>query len=113
MIVVSDTTPIISLLKAGHLDLLQKLYGVVCIPEAVYQELTTNQVFADEVKGRQVARNMGLRITGTVGMIIAAYEESYLTQEEVLQIVDILQKSGRHISERLYQIILNRLEEQC
>ena len=26
MIVISDTTPIISLIKIGHLDLLQKLY---------------------------------------------------------------------------------------
>lgn len=29
MIVVSDTTPIISLMKAGQLELLQKLFGVV------------------------------------------------------------------------------------
>ncbi|MBP3476671.1 MAG: hypothetical protein J6K48_10175 [Lachnospiraceae bacterium] len=39
MIVVSDTTPVIALLKAGQLDLLQKLYHTVIIPEAVYQEL--------------------------------------------------------------------------
>lgn len=32
MIVVSDTTPIISLMKAGQLELLQKLFGVVYIP---------------------------------------------------------------------------------
>lgn len=29
MIVVSDTTPIISPMKAGQLELLQKLFGVV------------------------------------------------------------------------------------
>ena len=39
MIVVSDTTPIISLMKAGQLELLQKLFEVVCIPDAVYREL--------------------------------------------------------------------------
>lgn len=32
MIVVSDTTPIISLLKINRLDLLKKLYGSVLIP---------------------------------------------------------------------------------
>lgn len=31
MIVVSDTTPIISLMKAGQLELLQKLFGVAYI----------------------------------------------------------------------------------
>ena len=36
MIVVSDTTPILSLLKAGCLELLEKLYGNVLIPKAIY-----------------------------------------------------------------------------
>lgn len=48
MIVISDTTPILSLLKAGRLDLLQKLYESVIIPEAVYNELTINPLFKDE-----------------------------------------------------------------
>lgn len=37
--VVSNTTPIISLLKLNHLDLLQKLYTQIHIPEAVYREI--------------------------------------------------------------------------
>lgn len=48
MIVISDTTPILSLLKAGRLDLLQKLYESVIIPEAIYNELTINPLFKDE-----------------------------------------------------------------
>lgn len=37
--VVSNTTPIISLLKLSKLDLLQKLYGEINIPKAVYEEI--------------------------------------------------------------------------
>lgn len=37
--VVSNTTPIISLLKLNHLDLLQKLYTQIHIPQAVYREI--------------------------------------------------------------------------
>ena len=48
MIVISDTTPIISLLKADKLDLLEKLYGKVLIPEAVFSELTENLTYANE-----------------------------------------------------------------
>lgn len=48
MIVISDTTPILSLLKSNQLILLKKLYGSVIVPEAVYNELTTNPVFEDE-----------------------------------------------------------------
>lgn len=39
MIVISDTTPVISLLKIGRLDLLERLFGEVFIPDAVYAEL--------------------------------------------------------------------------
>ena len=48
MIVVSDTTPLISLLKADALSLLESLFGEVLIPDAVYMELTSNPDFADE-----------------------------------------------------------------
>lgn len=37
--VVSNTTPIISLLKLNKLDLLKKLYNEVTIPFAVYEEI--------------------------------------------------------------------------
>lgn len=50
MIVISDTTPIISLMKANRLDLLRKLYGKVLIPNAVYKELTENATFAKEAR---------------------------------------------------------------
>jgi predicted nucleic acid-binding protein len=44
MIVVSDTSPILSLALIGRLDLLHDLYGSIVIPEAVRQEiLATDQ----------------------------------------------------------------------
>ncbi|WP_461878363.1 DNA-binding protein [Fusicatenibacter sp.] len=45
MIVVSDTTPLISLLKINRIDLLEKLFGDVLIPQAVFDELTANERF--------------------------------------------------------------------
>ncbi len=39
MIIVSDTSPISNLAAIGQLELLQKLYGNVIIPTAVYQEI--------------------------------------------------------------------------
>ena len=50
MIVVSDTTPIISLLKANCLELLKNLYGQVLIPESVYRELTENSAYVKEAE---------------------------------------------------------------
>lgn len=50
MIVVSDATPIISFLKINRLDILGKLFGEVLLPEAVYEELTSNQDFQGEAE---------------------------------------------------------------
>ena len=53
MIVVSDTTPLISLMKASRLNVLATLFHEVLIPEAVFSELTANPRFqaeADQIR---------------------------------------------------------------
>lgn len=164
MIVVSDTTPLISLLKINKIDLLEKLFGEVMIPEAVFNELTADDRFQqeaeqirqkkffivksvmnseatsllrratgldrgeseaivltdewkadlllmDEAKGRSVSVQMGLRVMGTIGILMAAYEEHELTAEEVRECVNGLQRAGRHIGQRHYQALVKRLQE--
>ena len=164
MIVVSDTTPLISLLKINRLDLLEKLFGKVLIPQAVFNELTVDARFQleadqikqkeyivvrsvnnaestnilkratgldqgeseaivltdelkadlllmDEAKGRSVSAQMGLKIMGTIGILMAAYEEHELSSDEVRECIDGLQRAGRHIGQRHYQMILNMLED--
>ena len=49
MIVVSNTTPIISLLKLNKLNLLKEMFGEVIIPVAVFNEITVKNAFAEEV----------------------------------------------------------------
>lgn len=41
MIFVSDTSPIMNLAAIGRLDLLERIYGHVHIPQAVFNELTS------------------------------------------------------------------------
>lgn len=162
MIVVSDTTPLISLMKIRKLDLVNHLFGEVQIPNAVYEELVSNTRFPDasrqirecsfikrvdvadvqsvkllrrsagldageseaivlsdslsvslllmdEAKGRQVAMQMGIRIMGTIGMLLAAYKEELLSKEEILHCIEILKTTGRHISEKLYRQLIERI----
>ena len=61
MIIVSDTTPIIALMKAGHIEWLRQLYNEIDIPEAVYRELTTNESFQNETE--QIKKCDFIRIT--------------------------------------------------
>lgn len=56
MIVISDTTPLISLLKINRIDLLEKLFGDVLIPQAVLKELTIDERFrleADRIRQKK------------------------------------------------------------
>lgn len=164
MIVVSDTTPLISLLKIERLGLLERLFGEVLIPQAVFDELTLDERFRleaeqirqkqfisvkpvsnpesvsilkratgldqgeseaivltdelsadillmDEAKGRAVSNQMGFKIMGTIGVLMAAYEEHELTANEVKECVDGLQRTGRHIGQRHYQMLLDMLKD--
>lgn len=160
MIVVSDTTPIISLLKINKLNLLEKLFGEVVIPKGVFSELTDNPLYKneaesvqksefikivdtidenyvallrrstgldlgeseaiyisdnekeslllmDELRGREVAARMGIRIMGTIGILMSAYKNNLLTKNEIENSIDILKDNGRHISEKLYNQLID------
>lgn len=50
MIVISDTTPLITLMKGNELRVLEGMFGEVLIPEAVYNELTSNKSFKSEAE---------------------------------------------------------------
>jgi len=164
MLIISDTTPIISLMKAGQLGLLEKMFGSVVIPKAVYDELTVNKNFEkeidsfkrctfvkvetvenessvnilrnvtgldageseaivmveekqadlllmDEHKGRQVAKKMGIRITGTIGILLQAFDESFLTREDVEQCLLLLKESNIRVSEGLCNKVYEHIEK--
>jgi predicted nucleic acid-binding protein len=42
MIVVSDATPLIALARVGQVELLYRLFAVIIIPQAVYEEVVVN-----------------------------------------------------------------------
>ena len=164
MIVISDTTPLISLLKINRLNLLEKLFESVQIPRGVFSELTENPKYAveaetvrncdfiqvideidenyvsllrrstgldlgeseaiylsaskkadillmDEIRGREVAVRMGIKIMGTIGILVLAYEDCLITKDEIKEAVEILRDSGRHISEKLYEQLLHLIEK--
>ena len=153
MIVVSDTTPLLTLFKIGRIDVLNKLYNSVHIPFAVFEELTRNTEYPeeaeyfrncpflevhselsaervsllqratgldlgeseaiiladekqpsllliDESKGRVVAESMKLTITGSIGILFAAYQKKLLTSDEIDQSVTMLRGMNRFLAKR-------------
>ena len=164
MIVVSDTTPLISLLKINRLELLEKLYGFVYIPRAVFDELTVNtkyQAEADEIsnakfieckditniqalkilqvtttldlgeseaiilaqelksdillmderKGRNIARQLDIKLSGTLGILVDGFDTKLLTKSEVSDCLNMLERAGRQISGYLINQVRDYINE--
>ena len=161
MIVISDSTPIISLTKIGMLGALGTFYNEVLIPNAVYNEVCSNPEFSDEAnvikkssfikvqavnneqsvkilrasgldlgeseaivladsltnslllmderKGRQIAQSMGIKITGTLGILIQAKKSGMVN--EIKPLLDALLNANVRISEALYNSILKQVDE--
>lgn len=163
MLVVADTTPIITLLKIGRLDLLQIIYKEITIPNAVYAELTENLLFEkeavevkncsfinvspvqdsekvnfiqatsgldlgeseslvlckelnadlllmDEARGRLIAKQLGIPLTGSVGLLAAAFKLHIITPQELKSYVEIIKNSGRFIAKNLLQGLLDLID---
>ena len=68
-------------------------------------EKHSDVLLMDEHKGRQVAKKMGITITGTVGILTQAFDEGMLTREDVEGCMERLKESGIRISEKLYQML--------
>lgn len=165
MIVVSDTTPLISLLKIEHLNLLSQYFKEVLISPQIFKELTSNPGFANEAKiitncpfievrkvkdfscvdvlhktsgldlgeseaialsrelnadlllmdekrGRTVAKQFSIKVMGTIGLLIASYEDGTLNSDEIKRCITVFQHSGRHIGKEYMTRLLNMLEKK-
>jgi predicted nucleic acid-binding protein len=157
--VVSDTTPIISLLKILRLDILRELYSEVSIPTAVFQEIEAGKnktyyqdlsrlswihiveihdksalkyfldldageseaillasqmeaglLIMDEKLGRFHAKHVGLRVTGTIGVLIKAKKQGLI--KTLKPLLNELKKKGVWINENLVSEVLKEVGEQ-
>ena len=73
-------------------------------------ENKSDLLIVDEVRARHVATTMKLRITGTIGILIATNENGLLNKEEALACAEILRMSKRHISETLLNSFIENLK---
>ena len=154
MTAVSNSTPLIVLAKINRLDLLKDYFGVIYIPEEVYDEVvrrggnlagssevaSCNWIKVEPVKnrmavetlclsldkgeaeaivltkekeslliiddgaGRKTAELLGVKITGTVGILLLASKDGKLSLRKTM---DDLKSVGFRLSEKEYKRILS------
>lgn len=111
MIVVSDTTPLISLLKIKRIGLLEKLFGEVVIPQAVFTELTVDIRFDEEAEVIKNEKFISVKEVSNMASVNILKRATGLDQGESEAIVlsdeiqaDILlmdEAKGRKISDQM------------
>lgn len=153
MIVVSDTSPVTNLFKINQLEILQKVFGIVILPTAVYDELChlpeqkvwidqqtwmfvqnpkdtqlvhkleddldegeaeaialalelkADYLIIDELKGREKAEEMGLKIVGLLGTLILAKNKGVISAVRPL-VDELLEKAKFKIHPALFQKVM-------
>lgn len=111
MLVISDTTPIISLVKINQLHLLEKLFGKVLIPRAVYCELTENVIYEEEavqirncpfLLHEEVKNQESVKILRNVTGLDAGESEAIVLYEELhADFIVIDERKGRKVAKQL------------
>ena len=154
MVIVSDASPVTSLIQVGQLELLNAVFGQVVVPRAVYNELCkvpgqqtiidqqnwlfidhakdlkhvktleneldageaevivlalemkADYLVIDEFKGRNKAEEIGLKIIGSLGVLLQAKQKGLISAVKPL-IDDLIQKAEFRVHPALYQQVLN------
>ena len=111
MIVVSDTTPLISLMKIGQLELLEKMFGEIVIPDAVYNELTSNEDFAgeaDAIKNSNSIKRVSIKerrvvdvLQRATGLDLGESEAIVYSDENKADLLMMDESSGRRVAKQM------------
>lgn len=131
---ISDSSPLISLAAISRFQVLEVFFKKIYIPQEVFEEVVTRgkgragqkeveeaesiclaqeinaqRIVLDEIKAREYARKIGLKVIGTLGILLLAKEQGLI--QNIKEKMDELEAKEFHIAPHLYQEILKRAGE--
>jgi len=93
----------VKILRAAGLDLGESEAIVLA------DSLSDSLLLMDERKGRQIAQSMGIRIIGTLGILLQAKKQGLI--DKIKPLLDSLIDANIRISENLYNSVLEQADE--
>jgi predicted nucleic acid-binding protein len=73
------------------------------------KNINADLIIIDERKARRIAKDVGLKVTGTLGILVEAKQQGLI--KELKSLLDELMDNNIRISRKLYMEILNLVEE--
>ena len=70
----------------------------------LYEEIDANLLIIDDLEGRRVAERLGIKITGTLGVLLLAKKEKLI--DAVKPLLDEIVSHGFRVADELYKDIL-------
>ena len=76
--------------------------------EVITLAIQTNAqgVVIDEKKGRKIAKGLGLKVIGTLGLLAIAYQKGII--DDIETVIDEIKNDGFHISDHHVETILKK-----
>lgn len=103
--VIVNSTPLIVLSNINKLDLLKSLYKEIYIPQSVFDEVTAKAdlVILDDNAAKKTAKFLGLKVTGTLGVILKSKRLGFVSN--VTDIMTSLIDNGFYISPEIQRLV--------
>jgi len=155
MILIADSSALVTLSIVDKLDVLEQLFGEVYVPRAVYEEVSQENkaesyklknyckdkvldiqsrtnfnislgqgeseaivlyseqnadfLLCDDKKAKKFAQNFGLKVIGSLGILLKAKESGLIN--EISPLIELLKNSRIFIDDRTFELVLKMASE--
>ncbi len=110
-LIVSDVPKSLLATKLGEMGLHLGETDALALAYHTKEQKSDSVIIIDDLAARDVARALGLRLTGTIGIILRATKEGLLSKTESLTKINFLvEQTSFRISTTLYSRIISELK---